>query len=245
MSSENKSTFIWNVESLRFTLFFPLTSSSHIKESLWEKITGELPQNRTEHPKEKLLVEEGMWNDNQLSVSARPERVDIIISPTPVMEASLPTIGVLDEVIIKASSVLDQLPFDGVTRIAFGLALKHPEESHATAYQTLKNLLPDMEIAANAREFLYQVNIPLKSQTNQSIEINRLQRWAAIKMAIMTFNNSVMTVDNSSHIELFATTLDLDINTNPANSLADSVDSRRLMDELIEEALLIAQETKR
>lgn len=244
MSNENKSTFIWNVETLRFTLFFPVTSSSHIKEGLWEKITGELPQNRTAHPKEKLLVEEGMWNDNQLSVSARPERVDIIISPTPVMELGLPTIGVLDEVMIKASSVLDQLPFDGVTRIAFGLALKHSEENHATAYQSLKTLLPNVKIAENARDFLYQINIPTESRTNQSIEINRLQHWAAIRMAFITANNLSMTGNNSSHIELFATSLDLDINTNSANSLTNSVDTRSLMNELIEEALSIAKEKR-
>lgn len=244
MSSENKSTFIWNVESLRFTLFFPVTSSSHIKESLWEKITSEQPQNRTEQPKEKLLVEEGTWNDNQLSVSVRPERIDIIISPTPGMELDLPTIGVLDEVKLKTSSVLEQVPFDGVTRIAFGLALKHPEKSHLTAYQSLKKLLPNVEIAENARDFLYQINIPTESRTNQSIEINRLQRWGAIKMAIMTFNNSVMTVDNSSHLELFATSLELDINTNQANSLTNEIDTLSLMNELIDEALSIAKETR-
>lgn len=233
MSDVNNPMFIWHVESLRFTLFYPIADWQPVN-NLWEKITNELPQNKTERPLERLLAEEGIWNDNLLSVSVRPERVDIVISPAPMSIPSLPSIGLLDDVMIKASDILTKLSFDQVTRIAFGLVIQQPEKDHSSAYQSLAKLLPNIKIEQGSREFLYQINIPIKSQNDASIEINRLQNWSASRL-------SFFSLHNSNSIELFATRLELDINTHPDNSLANLPTTRNLMDELIEEALSIIQ----
>jgi hypothetical protein len=234
MNDLNNPNFIWHVESLRFTLFYPITDQPPVS-NLWKEITNELPQNRMERPQERLLVEEGAWNDNWLSVSVRPERVDIVISPAPIMTPVLPTVGLLDDVMSKVPDILTKLSFDQVTRIAFGLVVQHPEKDLTSAYQSLAKLLPNIKIESGSREFLYQINIPVKSQCNPSIEINRLQRWSAIFMEFIT-------IDNPNRVKLFATRLELDINTHPDNLLADLPSARNLMDELIKEALSIAEE---
>lgn len=225
-------TFVWQVESLRFTLFYQI-GQQPINE-LWKEFTNEEPSNRMQRHLEGLTVEEGIWNDNSLSVSLRPDRIDIVLTPAPIMTPVLPSIGQLDEVIEKTSNVLNKLPFNDVKRIAFGLVLQHPEDSHVCAYQTLATLLPNIKIDSDSSDFLYQINNPIKYKDYPSIKINRLQHWAASRIEFFSF-------DNSNKTELFATRLELDINTHPADSLIGLENINNLMNELIQEARIIAE----
>ena len=209
MINIDRSNFIWQVESLRFTLFFP---KKHGVTNLWESITGLPPQNRTERPQEGLLVEDGIWEDNTLAVSVRPERIDIVISSSPVDIPELPNIGDLEVIILKARNLLEKLHFDEVMRIAFGLILLHPEQDHSNAYQSLEKLLPNVSIESDASNFLYQVTLPIQSEIDSSIRINSLRRFSASLMRLINFN--INGISNLNDVELFATRLELDINTN-------------------------------
>jgi hypothetical protein len=224
---------IWQVESLRFTLFYSIVDKQSA-DGLWERIAGSLPESRAERPQERLLVEEGIWEDNLLSVSVRPDRIDVIISSAPTIIPELPNAGQIEGVISKSRNLLDKLPFNGVTRIAFGLVLLHPEQDHLSAYQTLARLLPNMQIESGASEFLYRINLPIKSKSNPLIEINRLRTWAA---TLIKFFH----IDDSKSEELFATRLELDISTDKDCSLSDSPNIRDLIDDLIAEAVTIAR----
>jgi hypothetical protein len=236
MNDISNPNCIWQVESLRFTLFYSAVDKQSA-EGLWEKITGSLPQNRTERPQERLLVEEGIWEDNLLSVTLRPDRIDVIISSAPTIIPELPNAGQLEAVISRAQNLLDKLQFSEVTRIAFGLVLLHPERDHSSAYQTLTKFLPNVQIEPGARELVYQINLPIKSKNDSSIEINRLRRWS---VALMRFIN-VLNAENSNRVELFATRLELDINTHQDFTLSELSKARKLMDELIAEAIAITQ----
>jgi hypothetical protein len=233
MNDISNPNCIWQVESLRFTLFYSIVDKQSA-DGLWERITGLPPQSRSERPQERLLIEEGIWEDNSLSVSVRPDRIDVIISSAPTMIPELPNAGQIEAVISKARNLLDTLPFNGVTRIAFGLVLLHPEQDHLSAYQTLERLLPNMQIESGAREFLYRINLPIKSKSNPLIEINRLRTWAA---ALIKF----IHVDDSKSEELFATKLELDISTDKNYTLSGSPNIRDLINELIAEAVTIAR----
>jgi|WetSurSiteA1Bulk_404760.scaffolds.fasta_scaffold00007_20 hypothetical protein len=225
-------TFIWQVESLRFTLFYQIGKQP--TNNLLKEITNGEPHNKIQRPLEGLTVEEGIWNDNSLSVSFRPDRIDIILTPQPAMIPILPSLGLLDEVIEKISNILDKLSFDNIIRIAFGLVLQHPENDHVSAYQSLATLLTNVKIDSASSDFLYQINNPIESKNNSSVRINRLQRWSVSRIEIFTF-------DNSNNTELFATRLELDINTHPTNSLVALENVRDLMNELIQEASVIAK----
>ena len=104
-----------------------------------------------------------------------------------------------------AASLLDNISFAEVTRIAFGLILIHPEHDHAGAYQTLQKLLPNVKIESDAREFLYQINLPFKLKKHPEIEINSLRKVSAI--VFKYFN--VFESTNKNIKELFASRIEL------------------------------------
>jgi hypothetical protein len=233
MNDVSNPEFIWQVESLRFTLFCS-SNDKQTDSSLWEKITGLPPESRTNRPQERLSVEEGLWDNNQLSVVVRPDRIDVIIASSPIIIPELPNIGQLEVIISKIPNLLDKLLFNEVTRIAFGLVLLHTEQDHSSAYKTLAKLLPNVRIQPDAREFIYQINLPTTSKNELSIEINRLQHWSAVFVEFMN-------VADLNRVKLFATRVELDISTDKDGLLPASSNIRNLMDELIEEAIAIVK----
>jgi hypothetical protein len=236
MNDLNSIKLPWQVESLRFTLFYPIVDPV-IPSGLWELITGLQPLNRTERPQEKLLIEEGVWEDKLLTVSKRIDRIDVFISSATNISPELPNIGFLDDVILKSSVILDKLTFSGVNRIAFGIVLLHPEHGHESAYQSLSRCLPNVTIKPGTQQFVYQINSPSYSKSDSKIKINRLQNWSAV---ILKFFN-VLNNENSKAVELYAVRLELDINTHQDVSLSESSITRTQMDDLIKEAVAVAK----
>lgn len=228
----------WQVESLRFTLIYSSGNRPSIN-GLIEKITGSLPSNRTERPQDNYLVEEGVWQENLLSIVSYPDRIDLLFSSNvvPSKVPRLSNVGLIDDVVPMALPLLENLSFSEVTRIAFGLILIHPEQDHASAYKTLRKLLPNVEIEPDAREFLYQINLPVKSKKYPEIEINSLRKVSAI--VFKYFN--VLETNNRNIKELFASRLELDINTHQDFALTSFPDIQGMMNELINEAVAIAQ----
>lgn len=238
MNDKIKFNNFWHVESLRFTLIYSIENRPSIN-GLIEKITGSLPSNRTERPQENYLVEEGLWQENLLSIVSYPDRIDLLFSSNAAPSAvpRLSNVGLIDDVVPIAASLLDNISFAEVTRIAFGLILIHPEHDHAGAYQTLQKLLPNVKIESDAREFLYQINLPFKLKKHPEIEINSLRKVSAI--VFKYFN--VFESTNKNIKELFASRIELDINTHQDFVLNSSYDIQDMMNGLIEEAVAIAE----
>lgn len=239
MSNDIDSAVHWQIESLRFTLFYD-AAQRHSIANLWQTITGLLPKNRTERPQEEFLIEEGPWNDHVLSISTRPERIDIMLgSSMSDVTPDLPNIGKLNTMTSITANLLDKLPFENAIRLAFGIILLHPENDHSSAYQSLAKLLPNIQINPASRDFLYQINLPTQSKNAPSIEINTIRRWSAIVLRFFTISISDSS-ENKDLKELFATRLELDINTSQNTLLTSSVD-KTLMSELVAEAIAIAE----
>lgn len=203
---------------------------------LWEKIVGTSPVSRTERPQQGVMVEEGVWDDRQLSISVQPDRLDIVLTAVPTPLPKLSDIGELRTALETFIQVLPPISFDEVTRVAFGAVLLYPVADHVEAYQTLAKLLPKVEIDPSSREFLYQINIPMPSRLVPDLEINTIRRWSAMAMHVFNLTN----VGETDRVQLFATRLELDLNTQHDKALSDADVTRRIPNELIENALVIA-----
>lgn len=243
--SNTNSTFQWQVELLRFTFFYKIDSDLSV--NLWQKITSQLPENKTERPQEGLVIEEGRWEDYFLSVSTGVnfmegvKRIDVVTNSIPLMKPEFPDMGKLDIIAIIFAKLVDNLPFDNTIRIAFSTVLLHPEQDISSGYKSLIKLLPNVKIEPNSQDFLYQVNVPKKSKLDKSVVINRLRNYSVVAMRIFPmFNNTGTTLDAK---ELVATRLELDANTRqdtPLN-LSSDLDLKKLMKELIDETIDIAE----
>jgi len=236
MSNTNNSNFHWQVESSRLTLF--LDSSD--QKQLWEKITGTAPEKRTERPKEDLLIEEGEWEDINLSVSVSSNRIDIVLSSifTP---PELPNAGNIKDIIPKIKGIIDTLLIDEIKRIAFGLVVIQPEQDHPKAYKSLSKLLPNVDIEEETTDFLYQVNLPTQSKTDSPFEINSLRRYSVILFQFKSISAQTNDVDS---INSYATKLELDINTSQSTDLDNTLNNKCIIDELIAEAIAITEGKK-
>jgi hypothetical protein len=219
-------------------LFYQLDKQQN--HSLWQNITNELPQNKIERPLEGLVIEEGLWHNNGLAIATHSERVDVMVSPTPIITPVLPSIGELDNIDETLSHILNRISFDKVVRIGFGLTLQYEENSHESAYRTLARFLPNLLLEVDSSDFLYQINKPTQSKTDSTIKVNRMQRWSAVSIEIFSFGNT-SNFETTNNKQLFATRLELDINTHQNNSLLELTNIRAIADELIEEAMIIAR----
>lgn len=242
--SNTNTTFQWQVELLRFTFFYPIESDSDV--NLWQKITNQLPENKTERPQEGLLIEEGRWEECSLSVSTNVslmegmKRIDVVIYSTPLMMPTFPNIGKLDLILKMFTRLEDKLPFDNAIRIAFSTVLLHPEQDISSGYKSLTALLPNIKIEPDSQDFLYQVNVPKKSKLNKSVVINRLRHYSVVSMQVFSMFN---TGASPNVQELVATRLELDANTRqdtPLN-LSSDLTLKELMKELIDETMDIAE----
>lgn len=225
----------WRVETLRFTLFRPADVKFQAS-GLWEKIVGNSPTNRTERPQQGLTIEEGIWEDRQLTVTVQPERLDVLMSSVPSSLPSLPDLGKFATAEAAFIRVLPNLPVESVTRVAFGVVLLHPTADHAEAYRQLAAFLPEIEIKPEWSDFLYQINKPTNSKIDPEIVINRLNRWSAISMQILNLSNT----NQLNKVQLFAVRHELDISTKPEKELSSKHDIPRQLTELVDEAFAIA-----
>lgn len=228
----------WQVETLRFTLFHSLENKAN-RESLWERLVGEAPESRTERPAEGVLVEEGSWLDQRLTVSTQSGRVDVVFQSVQ-KEPTLPNAGFFEAVLPEFRKIF---PVDigvPVTRLAFGVVLLHPEPSHASAYDTLRELLSCVEIKSNTREFMYQINMPVQSNIDKHLELNRICRWNALRMQLLT-----MPPAPNGKLDLFATRLELDISTSHDANINDQFLLPTLVDEMISKAIEVSEKGDR
>ena len=218
------SALPWQVESLRWTFFYPLGADIPSKE-LWREIAGAAPEERTEKQAVGVIVESGEWLDNKLTVSSQPGRIDVVFLSPPV-PPQLPNLGTYAGALELFRKL--PLPFRGVhvNRVAYGAVLLLPGKDHNDCYSTLTKCLPHVGINPASREFQYRINNPKKSKVIPELTINSLSTWAAIRAQFVT-------IPPSANGEVYATRLELDINTDGNFQLPTGNVSAELAEELI------------
>ncbi len=210
----------WRAQSFRLTL---ITQDPYINDNVdwWEKLLGSKPDQFTQQPNSFGSKFEGIFESNNLVLDVKPERIDwnlITREDTaggPKKEVT--TLGLMDEALKPFQELTehwltsDNLP--NVKRIAFGAKLFIPVKDVITGYSILNKYIHNIDVNYEyPSDFLYQINKIRNSKSGiANLNINRLTKWSVTKFR--TFLLSPDSSESLSHIDLFACTLDLDINT--------------------------------
>lgn len=211
----------WQVESLRLTLFRAKPIESVIP--LWETLTGEKPEKVNIQPRDNMITEVGAVVLGELTHTSNPVRINWVLSPSKEQQTSpFPNLGSLLETksqFIKMMS--DWLSLNAVpsmNRLALGSVTIILEENRVLANKQLSELLHNVTIdIENTTDFIYQINLPIKSTVQPDLLINRLSKWSAVqtKGFELWFGDKPELISDKRGY--FATRLELDINTHHSN----------------------------
>ena len=210
----NSSQITWGVERLRLT-GFPVTAPPLEGNTWWNDLVGDDPESRVTHPKRGELVEQGEYEDAQLTLQVTLSRIDWFLSTKDLPMTSLPTIGPFDErcgafeELVSKWLELDTAP--SLTRLAFGAVLVHPAANRSDGYTKIQPYLPCVTIdSEKSSDFAYHINRPREAQTPISgLQINRFSKWSVARLQLLTIEATGIR----SPVEQYACRLELDINT--------------------------------
>jgi hypothetical protein len=195
----------WNAQLLRLTLFVrkPIDGSG-----LWQAVVGTPPEIDEHKPREGLRRQAGQIDNSLLEMGMTANRLDWVMSPvveTPTADLT----GHLGDP-QSAADKFDKLlmPWLGgldfeVIRIAIGVVAVSPEVDRTAAYARLQKLVPSVNYdAEHTREVLYQVNRPVRSETVQGLELNRLTKWSAGRLVSQNISFAVGGIVSTTEAEI-------------------------------------------
>lgn len=222
VKSHMKSS-IWMAQSQRLTVFHQSPGRASA-EKWWEGLFGEPPERRVLNPRVDGFQDEGSLNNHRLNLAFTPDKLDwvwtaLTESPT---AARYPSLGTMEETlsVFAERVVVPWLPAaPGVTRIAYGGIFIQPARSKDELAEVLSTYIHSLKVNSEPSDFLYQVNRPRVSNVGQGLRINRLSRWAGLRVRLLEVSS---TADMTRTEELYALRLEVDINTD--------ADSRELLD---------------
>lgn len=208
----------WQAEKLRLTTF---TSPQTVEaqSSWWERVIGQVPDNKSLQPKKAVTVEKGTYEGGELTLSIQPVRIDWYYNPIPNEQTfEYPTLGRYPDTLGVFKKPMDTwLELDiPVTRLAFGAAILLLVQNREEGYKQLQDYLPMVKIdPSGSSDFFYQINRTRKSRSaGFDLKINRLSKWSVLDMRMTQFTvGPDQQVQQLSAEQQFAIRLELDINT--------------------------------
>ena len=213
----------WQVESLRLTLF--RSKPIETVTPLWVTLTGEKPEKVDSQPRANIIAEAGTVVLGYLTHISDPLRINWTLSPSQEQQqktASFPTLGSLLEIkgqFIKMMNnwlASDDVP--ATNRIALGVVSTIVNDNRESAYKQLSTLLHHVQIdIENSTDFLYQINRPIHSEVESTLIINRLSKWSVARLVGIGFLVKEKPEAIQDTREIFASRLELDINTSHDN----------------------------
>ena len=206
----------WKHHHLRLTAF--LANAVDIRENTWWNDTvGDDPET-TNITGSQLKVEQGMRNDLILLLKVEPLRVDWILQAKESQNFNeLPNLG--DNA--KALSTFKEITnawfknskISDIKRLAYGTRLYNIVDDRIKGYEELDKLLKFVEVhPETTSDFLYQINRSLNSAIVDNLLINRLTKWHVANIKTVSIDTNAGQ-SKSLAPDVFATTLDLDINS--------------------------------
>ena len=222
----------WQALRLRATTFL-LAESEIDSDSIWSTVIGGVPDEEQRRPREGLLQQVGTLADLTAVMRIAHPRVDLFLQPTiqnPGTLSNAPDWQAFSfrdalQTLSKMASRWFAMQLQ-VARVAFGANLVQPAEDMRDAHVRLTNFLGNLTIdLENSFDFFYQINRRRESKVIPQQTINRLSKWSIMTQATGTFavpsNQDVVgTVFSAPVTQAFASSLELDINTVPANDLS-------------------------
>ena len=210
----SKLKYQWDVEQERITLF-PFPGLIANGESIWELITGTLPEVVTTKPSLGISNVSGKYKNGQLVLNIDPQRIDFLYLPPADFHEKNPDRGfsIIDSAeLIDLSLINDIGNWLGnapqITRIAYGIVYLMRCDKKEDSYKILAELLPDIKIdIENSTDFMYSINRPRISNVVNNLKLNRYSKWAALKITLASImpaqNTNISTfTENAARLEL-------------------------------------------
>lgn len=237
---------VWKAKHFRVTVF-PEKVFEAKPERLWPQMSGIALEKQTISPKSGGNVLEGSYENQKVTLSVLPIRIDLLIntpeqikmdSPIPVpdlgsLRESCERFNLLVEGFFKNAS----LPM--LKRIAFGADLVRHVLSMEKGYEEVSKYIPFKVDPKNSSDFKLQINKPTTSKIKKGLKINRLTIWDVLKlnMELSSINNPKLS---HKYPQIHFLHLALDINTAAEyEGTFNKEESLKLYKELVENALEI------
>jgi len=239
----------WLLEQVRVTAFrYPGVDMD--PEIQWKTFAATAPEQIQVKPGIKSARFEAPYGPGRLILSVDPQRIDWTLVPVASEEAPdfFPVLGNASEsatAFVKAAGGwLSSEVCQRLVRFAYGCVLLHAFKQRIEAYQLLARKLPAINLDVdNSGDFLYQINRLTTSRLIDGLRVNRLSKWAAIRliMGVMAPAGPGVPMRYPPVADVYATRLELDISSDadrnedlPRKTLGE------LLLELIEHANRIA-----
>lgn len=202
----------WQTESVRLTLLGSIENSPSFS---WSALTGQQPESVTSRPNQQIHVEEGLWENGQLSLNSQPGRVEVIFSAVPTDPSSMPTLGEFSEVLPKFEALALKAKIPLSVRIAIGVRLNAVLGDQASSDRLIGEVLPHVKLPENSTDVVFQYNVPKKFPKISGIVVNRIVKWSQLVAHTLQFVGGQPHANVQEHI----LQLDLDLNTSPLSKL--------------------------
>lgn len=212
----------WDVEQQRVTIFrFPGVPVD--ANAIWHSIVGAEPDDISHKPSAGTTRLEGMYLNQRLILQVDSSRIDVVLAPPISADpiADFQVIGAIDDVLPPFIEAIGKWvsQYSPVLRLALGIVLIERTEGRVASYRRLSEFLPTVSIdAENSSDFTYQINRPKWSKVLPNLKINRLSKWAAMRVVTANFSlpNEIAAGEQILHyptLDLQAVRLELDINS--------------------------------
>jgi hypothetical protein len=210
----------WVTEAVRLTLF-PVPGE-RVATNSWEEIAGGIATQVNREPALGMQQEIGPFHNGRLAMVSQPDRCILLFTPeflvsSPTSELAHlgpPAIAV-ERFLVAAHKLLRKDAL--IKRLGFGLVVLRRIASTADGLRSLFEGLHIDRDASDASEFLFQVNVPLRSELLEGdYRLNRIAKWQVLSLQV---TNLSVTPEGGQMGSTFVTPiirLELDINTPPS-----------------------------
>ena len=238
----------WKVQNLRVTGFVPTIEPVRVDE-VWSELVGAPAERVDQRPKEGVAAAMGPFEGATLTLSAAPQRLDLlwVVDESAAIErASIGDYGVIETPFIALAKKWLSRSKAPLNRVAWGGVMDLPAQSKQEGYKTLNGFLPDVKLdPVGSADFLYRINRPRPSKVLKGLRINRLSTWALV--ATRTVNLQVAAAVQPAGArttavlgpESNACRLQFDVNTDPTREEPFAQD---VLPELLDELAGLAAE---
>jgi len=210
----------WVAEQLRLSAF----SSGGVPatEQDWQRITGqEEAESRTAIAGGKMYG--GSFQGGTLTLAYSGPRIDVILNAVlkGETEGRISSIGSWKDASVAFRDTMvewlgqTKIP---IVRLAFGAILLHQVDGRETAYKTLDELLISVVVDPKMRELVFRCNWPVESKVIAGLMVNRITGWSAIRATAGLLQITGENFNVASGPEINAVRLEIDHNTDQANS---------------------------
>ena len=234
----------WKIELIRLTIFVDDELHSKNLEDWLTKISGQDPIQINKTGTTFLGISK--LDSSFLKLQWKKNRIDLILNANILeVENNIGEFSMFDkycnEYILKYFD-MEECPLSN--RIALGVILYVPIKDNVEGMKRLKRYLKSVNIIDEAGDFLYRINIPLKSNAENEIDINRLVTWnvGLIQILQMDINPSLAIYNPTEEASSIVCRVEMDLSTTQNTTVKmNTVQQKKIATKLIDIANGIAE----